>query len=110
MSASLIFLGTAGGGPVAHRAKSGILLDVNGRLSLIDCGGGVYQRFVDYGYEFKKLDRVFVSHTHPDHVSDLPLIVQAIYLTGRSEPFKIYVPNEFVEPCRNLLIATYLFP
>lgn len=110
MSANLTILGTAGGGPVAHRAKSGLLLEVGGRLSLIDCGGGLYQRFVDFGFEFKNLDRVFISHTHPDHVSDLPLIVQAIYLTGRTEPFEICVPNEFVEPCRNLLTATYLFP
>jgi len=110
MSATLTILGTAGGGPVPHRTKSGLLLEVDGRLSLIDCGGGVYQRFVDYGFEFKNLDRVFISHTHPDHVSDLPLIVQAIYLTGRTEPFEIQVPNEFVEPCRSLLTATYLFP
>lgn len=110
MSATLTILGTAGGGPVPHRAKSGLLLDVNGSLSLIDCGGGVYQRFVDYGFDFEQLDSVFISHTHPDHVSDLPLIVQAIYLTGRGEPFEIYVPTEFVEPCHAMLEAMYLFP
>jgi hypothetical protein len=109
MTANLTILGTAGGGPIPHRAKSGLLLNVDGRLSLIDCGGGVYQRFVDFGFDFTALDRVFISHTHPDHVSDLPLFVQAIYLTGRQEPFEIYVPNEYVEPCRNLLGSMYLF-
>jgi len=107
---NLTILGTAGGGPIPHRAKSGLLLQVNGRLSLLDCGGGVYQRFVDYGNDFVVLDRVFISHTHPDHMSDLLLIAEAIYLTGRAEPFEIYVPDEFAEPCRNLLEATYLFP
>ena len=110
MSATLTMLGTAGGGPIPYRAKSGLLLEVNGRLSLLDCGGGVYQRFVDYGHDFASLDRLFVSHTHPDHMSDLPLIAEAIYLTGRAEPFEIYVPDEFTEPCRNLLAVTYLFP
>ncbi|PWB74482.1 hypothetical protein C3F09_03885 [candidate division GN15 bacterium] len=110
MSASLTILGTAGGGPIPHRAKSGLLLRVDDRLSLIDCGGGIYQRFVDSGHDFNALDRVFISHTHPDHMSDLPVIVQAIYLTGRSTPFEIYVPEEFTEPCRNLLSSTYLFP
>jgi len=110
LNATLTILGTAGGGPIPNRAKSGLLLQVGGRLSLFDCGGGVYQRFVDYGHDFAFLDRVFVSHTHPDHMSDLPLIAEAIYLTGRAEPFEIYVPDEFTGPCRNLLAVTYLFP
>lgn len=110
MRATLTFMGTAGGGPIPHRAKSGLLLKTGDRLSLLDCGGGVYQRFIDYGYDFTALDRVFVSHTHPDHMSDLPLLAEAIYLAGGATPFEIYVPDEFVDMCHNLLVATYLFP
>lgn len=107
-SNSLTILGSASGLPQADRATSGYVLRVNDRLSLIDCGGGVSSSFLKRGFRPLDVDRVFISHTHADHVSDLPLFIQLLHLESRRRPLDLYVPSEFVEPLKLYLPALYL--
>ncbi|MCD6346665.1 MAG: ribonuclease Z, partial [Bacteroidales bacterium] len=77
-------------------------------LNLIDCGGGVTSSFLRRGFNPLDINRIFISHTHPDHVSDLSLFIQMIYLTGREGKLDIFVPDEFVDPLRAYLYAVYI--
>lgn len=104
----LIVLGSASGLPQAARACSGYLLKVGADLSLIDCGSGVTSSFLRRGFDSLDVGRVFITHTHPDHVSDLPLFIQLTYLNGRTEPLEVYLPNEFVMPFKQYLTSVYL--
>ena len=101
-------LGTSSGMPQAGLACSGYVLQTGHELSLIDCGGGISSAFAANGFDPLKVERIFISHTHPDHVSDLPLFIQMIYLAGRKEPVEIFLPEEFVEPFKSFLKAVYL--
>lgn len=103
-------LGSSSGVPQANRNSSGHVLNVGGQLTLFDCGGGVTSSFLRRGFDPTAVDRIFISHTHPDHVSDLPLFLQMIYLAGREERVDLFVPEEFVEPLRIYLDAVYLMP
>ncbi|HWR84042.1 MAG TPA: MBL fold metallo-hydrolase [Candidatus Deferrimicrobium sp.] len=105
---SFTILGSSSGMPQANRATAGYVLTVNGRLTLIDCGGGVCSSFLRCGFDPLHLDRVLISHTHPDHVCELPLFIQMSLLVGRTEKLDIYVPSEFVEPLSSFLPALYL--
>lgn len=107
---SFTILGSSSGMPQADRACAGYLLKVDDRLSLIDCGGGVTSSFLRCGFDPLDVDRVFVSHTHPDHCCELPLFIQMVYLAGRTRPLDIYLPEEFVEPFRAFLPAVYVIP
>lgn len=109
-SVCFTILGSSSGNPQPERACSGYVLDVDHRLTMFDCGGGVAQSFLRLGFDHLCLDRVFISHTHPDHVCDLPLLLQALYLTRRDNRFDIFVPEEFVSPLRQFLSALYLIP
>ena len=73
-------LGTSSGMPQPGMACSGYVLRTGRELSLIDCGGGVSAAFAACNFDPLQVERVFISHTHPDHVSDLPLFIQMIYL------------------------------
>jgi len=106
--AKFTILGSGSGIPQADRATSGYLLTVDGRHSLIDCGGGVTSSFLRRGLNPAQVDRVFVSHTHSDHVAELSLFLQRILHSGRTEPFHFYLPSEFVEPFKTWLNAVYL--
>lgn len=88
---------------------SGYLLQVDMELTLFDCGGGVTAEFGRQGFDFRNVARIFISHTHPDHVSDLPVFLQAIYLAGREEPLDLYLPDDFVTPFESFLKSLYLF-
>jgi len=105
---AFIILGVSSGLPQAGCACSGYVIKKGQDLSLVDCGGGVASSFLRRGLDPLAVSRIFISHTHPDHVSDLPLFIQMIYLNGREEPLDIYLPEEFVQPFKTYLNAVYL--
>ncbi len=109
MANSFYILGTSSGGlPVADKATSGYLLKTGDSLTLIDCGGGVTQSFLKRGFNPLEIDRICISHTHSDHVCELTLFLQLIYLHKRTKPLDLYLPEEFISPFRNYLQAVYL--
>lgn len=101
-------LGSSSGMPQADRACSGYVLEVKGRLCLLDCGGGICSSFMRCGFDPLAVDQIFISHTHPDHCCELPLFIQMIYLAGREAPLHFYVPDEFVKPLQAYLRAVYV--
>jgi ribonuclease BN (tRNA processing enzyme) len=101
-------LGSSSGMPQADRATAGYLLKTGESLSLIDCGGGIASSFLKRGFDPLMLDRIFISHTHPDHVCELPLVIQMVYLAGKTSKLDIYLPEEFVAPFAAFMPAVYL--
>jgi ribonuclease BN (tRNA processing enzyme) len=73
VTTELVLLGTAGAPmPVAGRGGIASALIVGDRVFVIDCGRGAPSAFVDAGLDFRRLEAVFVTHLHADHVGDLP--------------------------------------
>jgi ribonuclease BN (tRNA processing enzyme) len=73
MTTELVLLGTAGAPmPVAGRGGIASALVVGDRVFVIDCGRGAPSAFVDAGLDFRRLEAVFITHLHADHVGDLP--------------------------------------
>jgi ribonuclease BN (tRNA processing enzyme) len=102
-------LGSSSGEVSLERNCSGHILNYNGRLCLFDCGSGVASSFRRSGFESSDLSAVIISHTHPDHISDLPFFIQMLYLEEKRDWLDIYLPSEAVLPVRNYLNACYLF-
>ena len=72
MTTELVLLGTAGAPlPVAGRAGISSALIVDGRVFVIDCGRGSPSAYADAGLDFSRLEAVFLSHFHVDHIGDL---------------------------------------
>ena len=73
MATGLVLLGTAGAPmPVAGRGGISSALIVDGRVFVIDCGRGSPSAFAEAGLDFTRLEAVFITHLHADHVGDLP--------------------------------------
>jgi ribonuclease BN (tRNA processing enzyme) len=106
---SYTILGTSSGLPQSKRGSSGYVIKTGESLALIDCGGSVCQAFMREGFDPVKLDRIFVTHSHPDHVVELPLLIQMLNLGGRKHPVDLYLPEEFVDPFERMLEAMYIF-
>ena len=103
-------LGSSAGMPQASRTHSGYVIEYEGVIIQIDCGGGVSSAFRKAGFDPLAVKFVLISHAHPDHVSDLPLYVQMQYLAGRKEPLGIYLPEELLEPIPAYFRSVYLPP
>lgn len=107
---SFTILGSGSGEPSPTRSCSGYVLQVGESLTLIDCGGGVSASFLRSGFDPRAVKRILISHSHPDHVCDLPLFIQMIHLSRRTNPLDIYLPEEFVVPFQITMRAMYLIP
>ncbi|MBN2095096.1 MAG: MBL fold metallo-hydrolase [Candidatus Aenigmarchaeota archaeon] len=92
------FLGTGGGRHVVIsqlRATGGFIVE-SGKLKMhVDPGPGALVRARQYRKDLKKLNCVFVSHAHPDHYTDLEMVLEAITL-GTRKKRGLLVTNENV--------------
>jgi len=79
---------------------------------LIDIGEGALFRLSEAKESYREIDRIFVSHTHPDHIGALvPLLLALNYTPGfkRRKPLFIYGPDNVWEYLRMRLdFAPYL--
>ncbi len=65
----------------------------NGDKFLFDLGSGMLANLFSLRPDFSKLDKVFASHLHVDHVGDLMAFHIGSWLSGRYTPLKVYGPS-----------------
>jgi len=89
----LVFFGTSGSVPTAHRAPSALLLRRGGERLLVDCGEGTQRQLLRSSVGLIELREVFVSHFHADHYLGLPGMLKTFALRGREVPIIVYGPR-----------------
>lgn len=92
---TLRILGTASALPTVNRNPSAQVLDVRGRLFLIDCGEGTQASLRKAGISFLKIDNICISHIHGDHIFGIFGLLSTMGMLGRSTPLHIYAPRAF---------------
>lgn len=95
MDFNLRILGTASAMPVSGKFQSAQVLNVHGRLFLIDCGDGIQMQIVKYRVPIMKLDSIFISHIHGDHIFGIFGLLSTLGMKGRTIPLNIYAPSNF---------------
>ena len=100
----LIFLGTSAGVPTRSRNVTAMLLDLkhptHAGLWLFDCGEGTQHQLLQTDYNPGKLDKIFITHLHGDHLFGLPGLLCSRSMAGNARPLTIYGPagiREFVD-------------
>ncbi|POU71273.1 ribonuclease Z [Leclercia sp. LSNIH6] len=100
----LFFLGTSAGVPTRTRNVTSILLDLQhptrGGLWMFDCGEGTQHQLLRTAAHPGKLDKIFITHLHGDHLFGLPGLLCSRSMAGNIQPLTIYGPpgiREFVE-------------
>jgi len=83
--------------PTTKRFPTAHLLNVNERFFLIDCGEGTQIQLRRYKLGFAKINRVFISHIHGDHVFGLFGLLSSFQLLGRKNELHIHGPGEIME-------------
>ena len=88
-------MGTASAHPTANRYPSAHILTVRERLFLIDCGEGAQMQMRKYGVSFAKIDHIFISHLHGDHLFGLFGLLSTMAMGGRTGDLHIFAPGGF---------------
>ena len=63
------------------------------RCFLIDCGEGTQVQLRKAKAKFSKINHIFISHLHGDHVFGLPGLISSFRLLGRETPLNVYGPK-----------------
>ena len=82
----VVFLGTGTGVPVPTRGYAGIYVRAGREHVLLDAGPGTLRQLSRLGVTFLTLDRLFLTHFHPDHCLDLVSILFAMRLPAATIP------------------------
>lgn len=78
--------------PTAHSHPTAQLVDVKGTTLLIDCGEGTQIQIRKSKTKFSKLNQIFISHLHGDHVFGLVGLISTLQLLGRNKSLEIFGP------------------
>jgi ribonuclease Z len=97
MKFSFSSLGCASALPTVNRFPSAHVLNVHERLFLIDCGEGCQMQLRKFGFSILKIQNIFISHLHGDHVFGIYGLFSTMSMLGRTAPLFIYAPSEFSE-------------
>lgn len=71
------------------------MLNVHERIFLIDCGEGTQLQLRRNKIRFAKINHIFISHLHGDHVFGLYGLLSTLSLMGRKTDLNIYAPSNF---------------
>lgn len=95
MSDHLVLLGTKGGPAIRPGGPwpTSTLLELGGRVILVDCGLGVTRGLTDAGLNLKALDLIFVTHLHSDHVLELGALIHTGWTAGLATPVRVFGPK-----------------
>lgn len=93
MNFTLTIMGTASAMPISDRNPSAQALAVHGRLFLLDCGEGTQQQMRRAHLSFLKVEAIFISHIHGDHLFGLFGLLNTMAMYGRTADLYIYGPQ-----------------
>ena len=113
MNMEAFILGCGGMMPLPYRHLTSVLLRRDGDLFLFDGGEGTQVSLRRLNLKWKKINAIFVSHTHADHVTGLPGILMLSAQVERTDPLYIYGPPkiaEYIETSRKVLDMYINYP
>lgn len=97
----LTILGSSSALPTSERYPSAHVLNAHERLYLIDCGEGTQIQLRKAKIRFGKINHIFISHLHGDHVFGLYGLLSTFSLMNRQIPLHLYAPGAY----RNMLFS-----
>lgn len=89
----ICLLGTGGMMPLPKRWLTSLMVKLNGKGILIDCGEGTQVAVREAGLSFHDIDVILFTHFHGDHISGLPGLLLSMGNADRTEPVTIVGPK-----------------
>jgi ribonuclease Z len=86
-------LGCGSAKPTTRHFASSQVVEVRGRVFMVDCGEGTQIQLRRAKVRFTRLRAVFITHLHGDHCFGLIGLICSFALSGRMVPLHVYAPQ-----------------
>ncbi len=98
--AELLLLGT--GAALNDGSRETTMLALRGQQStvIIDCGGNATLALQRMGVPLTSVERVILTHAHPDHTSGFPLLIEMLWIAGWRGVLPVHGPAETLDVVR----------
>lgn len=99
-------LGCGSANPTGRHKPASQVLDVRGKLFMVDCGEGTQMRLAKCGMAMNRIGHIFITHAHGDHCFGLPGLISTMGLLGRVSQLHIHGPQD-LQPYVQLTLDTF---
>ena len=90
----MYILGCGSALPTLRHNASSQIVEVRGKVLMLDCAEGTQMQLRRSRVRFTKLSHVFITHLHGDHCFGLIGMISTFGLVGRTAPLHVYGPKE----------------
>jgi ribonuclease Z len=90
-------LGNSSATPAFSRFTSSQVVNHNDRYYLIDCGEGTQMQLQKYHIKYSRIDALFISHLHGDHMLGAPGLLSSLSIYERTKPLLVFAPRGLQE-------------
>ena len=97
MKFELTILGCNSAKAANGRHPTAQVLTIKEHLILIDCGEGTQMQMDKFHIRRGRINHIFISHLHGDHIFGLPGLLTSYSLNGRKKPMTIFSPKGLEE-------------
>ena len=94
---TVTILGSSSALPTSQRFPTSQVVTLNNQPFLIDCGEGTQIQLRKFKIKIGKLNHIFISHLHGDHIFGLPGLLSSMSLLGRKSDLHIYAHSPLQE-------------
>ena len=104
------FLGTSAGSPTVERnvTSLAVTFDQRSRWYMFDCGDGTQQRILRTSLSLPRLEKIFITHMHGDHIYGLPgILTSRGLMCGTEAGVEIYGPKGIKKYIETVLKVSY---
>lgn len=112
----LVFLGTGAGRPTKDRNATSIILNLmaeRGTLWMFDCGEGTQQQLLKTNLNLARLELIFITHLHGDHIFGLPGILTSRSIMQNMKGMTVFGPKgikRFIETTLEVSDSALTYP
>ncbi|MCM1005017.1 MAG: ribonuclease Z [Prevotella sp.] len=97
MNYELNILGCGSAKPTLRHNPSCYVLNIRDSLYMIDCGEGAQKQMYRMGLKWQRLNNIFLTHLHGDHVLGLPGLLSTLSLMGKTGYITVYTFAKGIE-------------
>lgn len=102
-SFSVTILGSSSALPTSYRYPTSQVVRLNEQLFLVDCGEGTQIQLRKYGFKMGRINHIFISHLHGDHIYGLPGLISSLVLYGKKGELHIHAHSELQQMMEGMM-------